>query len=293
MWQSTTVSDHPARRDGLIAVVLLVLPWLLGWAFAPGHRFDTTTVTIVLSVSIPLSGLWLAWAALRNSSSERREPQWSLGTGTTGYEHQDPQPARRGPLVFAVVAVALLLALGGYLIGTAGNHTGAQGNGHSPATGSQGSTESKSYTLKYNGASFALNGGGCQNGDIVIPAFVTFTGTGPDVTSTSSFGVLPGTSNGDLELECELGDGNTNPGITFSGDQAAEVTGTPGPSACELAITRNPLSGGIEFTALSTGMQFCIDAASGLLVRVTLVGVNETAYNLSWKATAWSAPGSG
>jgi hypothetical protein len=25
---------HPARRDGVIAAALLVLPWLLGWALA-------------------------------------------------------------------------------------------------------------------------------------------------------------------------------------------------------------------------------------------------------------------
>lgn len=125
---------------------------------------------------------------------------------------------------------------------------------------------------------------------MVIPAWVTFTGSGPQVSTSTSFQVLPGTSNGDLELECELGDGNTNPGISFSGDQAADVTGTPRPNACEHAITREPLSGGIQFNTLSSGVQFCINTASGLLARVTLISANDTTYNLTWTVTAWSAP---
>jgi hypothetical protein len=52
----------------VIAVVLLVLPWVLTWVLAPHHHLDATAVTILVSVTIPLSGLWLTWAAFRNAS---------------------------------------------------------------------------------------------------------------------------------------------------------------------------------------------------------------------------------
>lgn len=52
----------------MIAAALLVLPWALGWALAPHHHLDATAVTILVSVTIPLAGLWLTWAAFRNAS---------------------------------------------------------------------------------------------------------------------------------------------------------------------------------------------------------------------------------
>ena len=52
----------------MIAAALLVLPWVLAWALAPHHHLDATAVTILVSVTIPLSGLWLTWAAFRNAS---------------------------------------------------------------------------------------------------------------------------------------------------------------------------------------------------------------------------------
>ena len=52
----------------MIAVALLVLPWVLAWVLAPHHHLDATAVTILASVTIPLAGLWLAWAAFRNAS---------------------------------------------------------------------------------------------------------------------------------------------------------------------------------------------------------------------------------
>ena len=45
----------------MIAAALLVLPWVLLWALAPDHHLDATAVTILASVSIPLSALWLTW----------------------------------------------------------------------------------------------------------------------------------------------------------------------------------------------------------------------------------------
>jgi hypothetical protein len=56
------------RRDGGIALALLVLPWVLVWALAPHHHIDAITVTILAAVTIPLSALWLAWATFRNTS---------------------------------------------------------------------------------------------------------------------------------------------------------------------------------------------------------------------------------
>ena len=63
-----SAARHPARRDGVIAAALLALPWALAWAVAPHHHLDATAVTILAAVTIPLSGLWLTWAAFRNAS---------------------------------------------------------------------------------------------------------------------------------------------------------------------------------------------------------------------------------
>ena len=61
----------------MIAAALLLLPWAL-WALAPHHHFDATAVTILVTVTIPLAGLWFTWAAFRNAS--RAAPADS-GTG--------------------------------------------------------------------------------------------------------------------------------------------------------------------------------------------------------------------
>ena len=68
---------HPTRCDGLIAAALLLLPWAL-WALAPHHRFDASAVTILVTVSISLIGLWFTWAGFRMAS--RAAPADS-GTG--------------------------------------------------------------------------------------------------------------------------------------------------------------------------------------------------------------------
>jgi hypothetical protein len=59
---------HPGRRDGVIAVALLMLPWVLAWVLAPRHHLDATAVTILVAVTIGLSTLWLTWAGIRNAS---------------------------------------------------------------------------------------------------------------------------------------------------------------------------------------------------------------------------------
>src|ERR1039457_4158979 len=58
-----------ARRDSVIAAALLVLPWVLAWTLVSHHHLDATAVTILVSVTIPLAGLWLTWAAFRNANS--------------------------------------------------------------------------------------------------------------------------------------------------------------------------------------------------------------------------------
>jgi len=61
-------ASHPARRDGVIAAALLVLPWALAWLLAPHHHLHADAVTALVAVTIPLATLWLTWAAFRNAS---------------------------------------------------------------------------------------------------------------------------------------------------------------------------------------------------------------------------------
>lgn len=51
----------------MIAAALLVFPWALAWALARRHHLDSTVVTILVAVTIPLAGLWLTWATFRNA----------------------------------------------------------------------------------------------------------------------------------------------------------------------------------------------------------------------------------
>ena len=63
-----SAARHPGRHDGVIALAFLVLPWVLVWALARHHHLDANSVTILLSLTIPLAGLWLTWAGIRNAS---------------------------------------------------------------------------------------------------------------------------------------------------------------------------------------------------------------------------------
>ncbi len=47
-----------------VAVGLLALPWVIALALAPHHHLDVALVGILAAVSIPLSGLWLAWVTV-------------------------------------------------------------------------------------------------------------------------------------------------------------------------------------------------------------------------------------
>lgn len=191
---------------------------------------------------------------------------------------------------------ALLLGFGayfGYLIGSTSGPT-APGQAGRTSTGSSTGPSivtAGGYTQRYSAVQFTLGGGGCQSGDIVVPSWVTFIGSGPQVTAFASTIQVPGGGNGDMELDCVLPIGNAAPAIDFSGSQAAaQVTGTPGPSECENKIRTAPLTGSIPISALTKGTQFCVEATSGLLARVTLLSANDKTYDLTWTVTAWSPP---
>lgn len=305
------------------AVAVLLAALVLGFGFVLRAAGLSAAANVAQLVSLaPLAVGLVGWARRQRDApdtSDNADDAPASDDEPTPPPAPSPSPRLDPPLsrrVFRLIVVtvsALILGFGvylGYLIGDAGRPAAAsgpeaRGSADSSAASSPASSGAPShsatttprskgpggYTLKYSDIPFTLPGGGCQSGDIVTPAWVTFTGSGPDVTAFTGSIQVPSGGNGDLELDCVLGNGNANPGIDFSGSQAtAEVTGTPGPSACELAITRDPLAGGIEFSTLSKGMQFCVDAASGLLTRITLVSANDTTYNLTWAVTAWSPP---
>jgi hypothetical protein len=104
MWQSVIVNRvrgpgrrhllaavrHPARRDGVIALVLFVLPWAALILVRRHHLDPGTTVAVVFglaAVSIGLATLWVTWAAYR-------------------------EPERSGGLALAAVADQLAIAVG-------------------------------------------------------------------------------------------------------------------------------------------------------------------------------------
>ena len=62
-----SAARHPARRDFVIAMALLVVPWVLLWALAPRHHLDATAVAILVAVTIGLATLWLTYAGVRNA----------------------------------------------------------------------------------------------------------------------------------------------------------------------------------------------------------------------------------
>ena len=84
VWHSATVNHmkrsdrrhllpgarHPARRDGVVALTLFLLPWV-AMAQVRHHHLDAGTLVAVIAAlaatSIGLSTLWLTWAALREA----------------------------------------------------------------------------------------------------------------------------------------------------------------------------------------------------------------------------------
>jgi septal ring factor EnvC (AmiA/AmiB activator) len=58
------------------------MPWILAWALVPRHHLDVTMVSILATVTIALSALWLTWATFRNTlratEAENRIAQTTL-----------------------------------------------------------------------------------------------------------------------------------------------------------------------------------------------------------------------
>jgi len=57
---------HPARRDGVVLWVLLVLPWVTGLVLTRRHHLDASGWGVVLTASLALPTLWVTWAAFRD-----------------------------------------------------------------------------------------------------------------------------------------------------------------------------------------------------------------------------------
>jgi NACHT domain-containing protein len=57
---------HPTRRDGVIAIALLVLPWIVALVLVlRHHHLDGGAIGMLVAVSLGLPTLWVAWAAYR------------------------------------------------------------------------------------------------------------------------------------------------------------------------------------------------------------------------------------
>src|SRR5580698_8089389 len=57
---------HSARRDGVVAVVLFVLPGVAALGLVrTHHHLDVAAVTVLVSVALGLPVLWLSWATYR------------------------------------------------------------------------------------------------------------------------------------------------------------------------------------------------------------------------------------
>jgi len=56
---------HPARRDGVVALVLFLLPGIV--ALALRYHLDCATVGILVSISLGLPAAWLTWAGHRDT----------------------------------------------------------------------------------------------------------------------------------------------------------------------------------------------------------------------------------
>ena len=62
--QLIAIHDYPLWLVAVIAVALLVLPWVIAVLLVRNHHLDFDSATILAAISIPLSGLWLTWVTL-------------------------------------------------------------------------------------------------------------------------------------------------------------------------------------------------------------------------------------
>jgi eukaryotic-like serine/threonine-protein kinase len=232
-----------------------------------------------------------------------------------------PKPRKRLLRPALVIPAVLILAVGGYLgylIGGShgsGDRAGGTGNPgatqSAPATGTttaprSGATQGASsppasaassqagspapgpaqsadagYPQEWAARQFTMPGGNCSS--VSYPSSVTFDVTkGPVVVSTAD------SPSGDLYYDCS--NGSSPSGVSFNGNQAAQVSGSPGAAACDHAITTTPLPNqDVPWSKLIPGVQFCtVDTQSGQLVLLTLQSADSGNGNLTWQATAWS-----
>src|SRR6266487_2021289 len=90
IWQSTLVNGakrpdrrhwlaaarHPARRDGVLALALFLLPGVVALVlWRRHHHLDVATVTLLVTAALALPGAWLGWAKHRD---DRRSAAQSL-----------------------------------------------------------------------------------------------------------------------------------------------------------------------------------------------------------------------
>jgi hypothetical protein len=96
--QWLAAARHPARKDGAVAVALVVLPWVVAlvvWlVWLHRDHLDAGTVAAVIfgfaALSAALPPAWLTWATFRNASSTGA-PSAGQQSGTAG------GPGDRGP----------------------------------------------------------------------------------------------------------------------------------------------------------------------------------------------------
>jgi hypothetical protein len=88
-WLAAT--RHPARKDGGIAVALIVLPWMIALVLCifwfRRHHLDVGTAAAVIfgfaAVSVGLPVVWLAWVPIRNASRSSVSSAGDRVLGTT------------------------------------------------------------------------------------------------------------------------------------------------------------------------------------------------------------------
>jgi hypothetical protein len=70
---------HPARRDGVISLVLFLIPGVIALGLLFLHKqVDAGTVGILVTAAVGMPTAWLAWAVYRSSASSSATQARSL-----------------------------------------------------------------------------------------------------------------------------------------------------------------------------------------------------------------------
>jgi eukaryotic-like serine/threonine-protein kinase len=274
-------------RDAMLGDTMRVLdePWLppaVAAAFAD-YAPETAPPTVTVRPGAPSAGAVIPrppsrWNRLLRPVVTIPAALVLLLAAYLGYQTVHPDsPGNGNP-----GAAASTPAAGPTLTGTsahAASSTTASAPAH-PASSDAGSD----YPPEWGPRQFSLPGGGCNNGQ-EYPAYATFDPRqGPHVT------VGVNSEDGDLYIDCA---GGEDASINFNGDQAAQVSGSPGATACDQAVSTHPLGAmDIAYSQLVRGTQFCVVGGPGynLVVLLTLQAIDNNDDNLTWSATAWSLP---